>query len=163
MMPITRLLQRAYLDLQGLYNLASIRSNCYFIIIIDDNTKKVQTYSIASKNMFFFVFKIWKKIDETETRLKLSSLQIDSRGKYVSFALKKFCDEKKVIIEFTSSYTPEQNCIAKWSWHILNIMTDAMLADSKLLKKFRTEIITIATYLKNFLPTIPKEKVTEEL
>ena len=41
MTPTTRLLQRAHLDLWGPHDPASMRGNCYFVIIIDDNTRKV--------------------------------------------------------------------------------------------------------------------------
>lgn len=110
-----RLLHRAHLDLWGPYNLASMRDNSYFVVIIDDNIRKMWTYSIISKKMFFSVFKMWKKGVETETRLKFSNLQIDYRGKYISLALKKFCKKEKVVIEFTLPYIHEQNSIAKWS------------------------------------------------
>lgn len=97
------------------YDPSFIRGNCYFIIIINDNTRKIWTYSVTSKDMFFLVFKMWKKRVEIEIGLKLSTLQIDSRDKYNSLVLKKFYREEKVVIEFTSSYTLEQNSIVKQS------------------------------------------------
>ena len=41
MTPTTRPLQRAHSDLWGLHDPAFIGGNCCFVIIIDDNTKKV--------------------------------------------------------------------------------------------------------------------------
>ena len=113
--------------------------------------------------MFFSVFKIWKKGVEIETGLKLSSLQMDGGGECVSFVLKKFCEEKGVVMEFTSSYTPEQNFIAERSWRTLDTMKDAMLVDSKLPREFWAEAMATAAYLKNLLPTSLKERVSEEL
>lgn len=88
---------------------------------------------------------------------------MDSRGKYISFGLKKFYKEEKVVIEFTLAYTPKQNFITKWAWHILNTIKDIILVDSKFLKKFWAEAMGIATYLKNFLSTSSKEKITKKL
>ena len=79
---------------------------------------------------------MWKKGVETEIGLKLSSLWMDDGGKYVSLALKKFCEEEGVVMKFISPYTPEQNSITKWSWRTLDIIKDAMLIDSKLPKEF---------------------------
>lgn len=160
MIPITRPLQKAHSDLWGLYNPASIRSNCYFVIVIN---RKVWTYGAMTKKMFFLVFKIQKKGVKTKTWLKFSSLGMDGRGKYIGFALKKFCEKKRVVIEFTSSYTFEQNSITKQSWRTLNIMKDAMLANNKLLKEFWAKIMATAIYLKNLFPISSKEKVPEQL
>lgn len=86
--------------------------------------------------MFFLVFKMWKKGIETEIELQLSILRIVSKNKYVSLILKKFCKEKRIIMEFTSPNIPKQNSIAKWSWHILDIIKDAIFIDNKLFKEF---------------------------
>lgn len=66
-----------------------------------------------SKDMFFLVFKIWKKGVEIEIKLKLSSLQIDGESEYVNLILKKFYKKKEVVIKFTLSYIPKQNFIIK--------------------------------------------------
>ena len=159
----TKPLQRAFSDLWGPRDPAFIGGNCYFVVIIDDNTRKVWTYGITIKDMFFSVFKMWKKGVKTETELKLSSLQIDDGGKYISLGLKKFCEEKKVVIEFTSLYIPKQNSIAKWSWRIFDTIKDAILANSKLPKEFWAEAMATTEYLKNLLPTSSKEKVPKKL
>ena len=162
MTPTTRPLQRAHSDLWGPHDPASMGGNRYFVII-DDNTRKVWSYGVTSKDMFFSVFKMWKKGVETETGLKLSSLRMDGGGEYVSLALKKFCKEEGVVMVFTSPYTPEQNSIAEQSWRTLDTMKDAMLADSKLPREFWVEAMATAAYLKNLFPTSLKEKVPEEL
>lgn len=66
-------------------------------------------------------------------------------------------------MRFTSPYILESNFITKQSWHILDIINKIMLANNKLSKKFWIETMVIATYLKNFLLTTFKEKVTKEL
>ena len=154
-------MQRAHLDLWGPYDLISIGNNRYFVVIIDDNIRKMWTYSVMSKEMFFSVFKMWKKDIKTEIRLKFSNLLIDSRGKYISLALKKFCKEEGIVIEFTSPYIFDQNSIAKRSGCILDTIKDAILIDSKLLRDLWTETITITAYLKNLLPTNLIKKVSE--
>lgn len=100
-------MQGAHSDLWRPNDLVSIRGNRYFIDIINDNIRKIWTYSVTSKDIFFSFFKMWKKDIKTKIKLKLSNLQIDGRSEYVSFILKKFCEEKEVVIEFTSTYTSE--------------------------------------------------------
>ena len=107
MMLITRPLQRTHSDLWVPHDSASIGGNHYFVVIIDDNTRKVWTYDVTSKDIFFSVFKMWKKVVEIETRLKFSSLQMDGGGEYISLALKKFCEEEGVVMKLTSPYIPE--------------------------------------------------------
>lgn len=58
MIPILRLLHRAYSNLWELYDLVSIRSNYYYLVIIDDNTRKMWIYGVVSKDIFFSVFKM---------------------------------------------------------------------------------------------------------
>lgn len=139
-----------------------MQSNCYFIVIIDDNTRKLWTYGVMFNNMFFLVFKIWKKSVKTETRLKLNSLRIDSGGEYISLALKKFCKEDEVVMEFISLYIPKQNSIAKQSWRTLDTMKNVTHVDSKHRKEFLVEVMVIAAYFKNIFPTSSKEKVLED-
>lgn len=93
-------MQRTYFDLWRSYNSFSIGGNYYFIIIIDNNIRKMWTYNIISRDIFFSIFKMWKKSDEIEKKLKLCTLQIDNKDKYVNLRLKKFCKEEKVVIEF---------------------------------------------------------------
>lgn len=102
-----KLLQRAYLDLWRPNDPVFLGDNYYLVIIVDNNTRKIWVYGVISKEMFFPVLKIWKKGVETETDLKLSNLQINSRRKYVSLALKKICKKKRVAIKFISFYTPK--------------------------------------------------------
>lgn len=83
---------------------------------------------------------------------------MNGRGKYISLVLKKFYKKKKIVIEFTAPYISEKNSIAKQSWHILNIIKDIILIESKLFKEFWTKIIIKAVYLKNFLLTSFKKK-----
>lgn len=71
MTPKTRLLYRAQSDLCGLHDSVFMEDNCYFIIIFHDNIRKVWIYDITFKDMFFSIFKIWKKGVKTKTRLKL--------------------------------------------------------------------------------------------
>lgn len=68
MTPTIKPLQKAYSNLQGLYDPASIRGNYYFIVIINNNTKKVWIYGVTTKDMFFLVFKIQKKGVKTAYR-----------------------------------------------------------------------------------------------
>lgn len=113
-------------------------------------------------DMFFLVFKIWKKSVKTETRLKLNSLRIDSRGEYISLVLKKFCKEDEVVMEFISLYIPKQNSIAKQSWRTLDTMKNVTLANSKHPKEFLVEAMAITVYFKNLFLTSSKEKVLED-
>lgn len=51
-------LQKSHLDLWESYDIVSIGDNCYFIIIIDNNIKKMWTCNVMFKDMFFLIFKI---------------------------------------------------------------------------------------------------------
>lgn len=68
-----------------------------------------------------------KRAVESKTGPELSCLHIDGGAKYISNALKKFCKEESIVIEFTSLYILKQNSIVERSWHTLDIMKDAML------------------------------------
>lgn len=88
---------------------------------------------------------------------------MDSEGKYISLVLKKFYNEKEIVIEFTLPYMLKQNFVAKQSQYTLDCIKDAIIVDSKFLKQFQAKAMTIATYLKNLLSTTFRKKVLEEL
>lgn len=70
------------------------------------------------------------------SQFKETKINYYNRGKYIRLVLKKFCKEKKVVMEFILSYTAEQNFIAKQSWCIFDTKKDVILVDSKLSIKF---------------------------
>lgn len=83
----------------------------------------------------------------------MKALQADSRGKFISIKLRKFCDKQKIIIKYVTSYLHEENGLAKHRWKILVTMKDSLLIDSGLPNDFWAKVIETSNYLQNRLPT----------
>ena len=84
---------------------------------------------------------------------KLGCLQTDSGRKFISTALKSFCNEKGITIGYVAPYMHKENGIAERCWRILATMKNLPLIDSGLPVNFWAEVIDTANYLRNRLLT----------
>jgi Integrase core domain len=54
----------------------------YFVTFVDDNSKKIWTYYLKSKDQVSDVFKQWVVEVERETEKKVKCIRLDNGGKY---------------------------------------------------------------------------------
>ena len=98
----------------------SLRGSHYYVIFIDDSTRKVWVYFLKNKSDVFSVFKRWKQEGETQAGLKIKCLKSDNGGEYDSNQFKEFCSENGIRMIKTVPGTPEQNGVAERMNRTLN-------------------------------------------
>ena len=82
----------------------------------------------------FAVFKIFKARIELESRKRIKCLRTDNGGEYTSDEFDNFCDQEGIKRQFTTTYIPQQNGVAKRMNRTLLERTRAMLRTASLAK-----------------------------
>ena len=84
-----------------------------FITFNDDYSKKTWVYILEENSEAFNIFKSFKARVENETGRTIKNLRIDHGGKYCSKVFDVFCEIHCIRKELTTTYTLQQNGVAK--------------------------------------------------
>ena len=90
---------------------------------------------------------------ENQLNTKIKSLWIDGGHEYLSDLFKTYCDEKGIARQLTIPYTPQQNGVAERGNRTLLYMIRLMMAQAKLPISFWGNVLMIATYILNRVPS----------
>ena len=85
------ILERAHTDLCGTFSMASTTKQRYYMIFIDDYSRKCWIYLMQKKDQTFTKFCEFKALVEKESGKKIKALRSDNNGEYVSQEFKDFC------------------------------------------------------------------------
>ena len=132
----------------------------YFVTFIDDKTRNTWVYTMKHKSETFQKFKEWKAMVEKTTGLKIKRLRTDNGGEYTSNEFEEYLKAEGMQHKTTIAKTPEQNGVAERMNRTLVETVRAMLADSKLPKRFWAEALSTAVYLRNRSPTRAVQDMT---
>jgi transposase InsO family protein len=78
----------------------------YFIIFIDDFSRKVWVYFMRHKSKMFAKFKLWKAEVENQTEKKVKCLRIYNGTEYTNDEFRNFCEQHGIKRHFTVCKTP---------------------------------------------------------
>jgi hypothetical protein len=129
--------------------------------LTDQKTRKVWVFLVKDRKDFREKLLIWKRTTELESGQKLKTLRLDNAGEFRSIE-KELQDEFGIQIEWTTTYTPEQNGVSERANRTLVSLARAMLIDSRLPYKFWGEAVKTACYLRNRTPSGPGGLTPEE-
>ena len=147
------LLGEVHSDVCGKIEEKSLSGAEYFVTFIDDKTRNTWVYVMKHKSETFQKFKEWKAMVEKSTGLKIKRLRTDNGGEYTSNEFEEYLKAEGIQHKTTIPKTPEQNGVAERMNRTLVETVRAMLADSKLPKRFWAEALSTAVYLRNKSPT----------
>jgi transposase InsO family protein len=158
------LLELVHSDLAGPIEVESWGGNRYFLIFVDDFSRKVFGYAIKSKTEVFAKFKAFKAFAENQTGKKIKKLRSDNGTEYTNTEFQIFLKQSGIQHQTSVPYTPQQNGVAERTIRTIVEKARCMLFDAGLDKKFWGEAMYCATYLKNRCPTMAiPDKVPEEM
>jgi transposase InsO family protein len=100
-------------DVWGPVRTASRGGHMYFVIFIDDFSRKVWVYFMQHKSKTFAKFKLWKAEVENQTRKKVKCLRTDNDTEYTNDDFKDFCEQHGIKKYFTVRKIPQQNGVAE--------------------------------------------------
>jgi transposase InsO family protein len=124
----------------------------YFVIFIDDFSRKVWVYVLKRKVDVFNTFKQFRVMVEKRTGRTIKCLRMDNGGEFTSLEFEKYCKEVGIIRHKTTVYTPQQNGVAECMNMTLLERARSMLNNANLHQELWEEAVSTAFYLINRSP-----------
>lgn len=159
----TKPLEIIHSDVCGKFPVRSLGGANYFVTFIDDFTRKIFIYPIASKDMVFSCFVEFKNRVENEMEKKIKIFRSDNGTEYDNKKFKKFFAEHGIKFETSTIDTPQQNGVAERNNRTILEKARCMLLDSSLSKQFWAEAVCAAVDIINVLPNAPNGVAPNEL
>jgi transposase InsO family protein len=110
----------------------SLGNFVYYVIFIDDYSRKTWIYFLKVKDEVFSKFQEFKALVENLSGSKIKILRSDNGGEYTSNEFKYFCREAGIKRELTTPYNPQQNGVAERKNRSIVEATKAMIHDKEL-------------------------------
>lgn len=158
----TDILELVHTDLCGPMSCTSFSGSKYFLIFIDDYTRKTFCYFLNRKDEVFDKFKIWKALVENQTNKKLKAIRSDNGCEYMSSKFQNFLRDNGIQHQTTVPYSPQQNGVAERANRSIMEKARCMLQEAGLKQQYWAEAVNTAVYIKNRSPTIAVKGVTPE-
>ncbi|KAJ7961681.1 Retrovirus-related Pol polyprotein from transposon TNT 1-94 [Quillaja saponaria] len=158
----TEPLQLIRTDVCGPIKPCSFGKNHYFLLFIDDYTRKTWVYFLKKKSEAFEVFKKFKALVEKESGHVIKSLRSDRGGKFTSNEFNIFCETQGIRRPLTVPRTPQQNGVAERKNRTILNMARCLLKSKNMPKEFWAEAVSCAVYLSNRCPTKGVENQTPQ-
>ena len=92
----TTILERVHSDVCGLFSTNSTTNHRYYVILVDDFSRKCWILFMQKKYQTFSKFCEFKALVEKYTGKKVKDLRSDNDGEYISIEFKKFCAKKGI-------------------------------------------------------------------
>ncbi|KAJ0683430.1 putative RNA-directed DNA polymerase [Helianthus annuus] len=142
-----------HLDLWGPYKVTSYEGFKYFLTIVDDFSRSVWCYFVASKTEVFENLKEFYELVLTQFKKKIKIFRSDNGTEFVNNNMHMFCKAKGILHQTSCSYTPQQNGVVERKHrHLLNTAR-ALMFQSGVPLRFWSDCILTAVYLINRLPS----------
>ena len=126
----------ALLPLRHPMEVKSIGNSRFFVIFVDDYTRKIFVYFIEKKSEVYEKFQEFKYMVENQINKKIKVLRTDNGTEYVNKNMELFLKKSGIVHEKSVPYNPEQNGLAERVNRRLTEKARAMLKDAKLPTKF---------------------------
>lgn len=125
-------LELVYADICGPIAPTTPGGNRYFLLFVDDFSRKMWIYLLKEKSEAFSVFRKFKMMVEKRTENSIKMLRTDRGGEFCSKEFTKYCEEVGIIRQFTAPYTPQQNRVVERRNRTVAAMIRSFLKESKM-------------------------------
>jgi hypothetical protein len=141
---------------------ASLNGYLYYVLFIDDHSRKTWIYFLKNKDGVLTKFQDFKAQVENLTGRKIKILISDNGGEYTSKEFNNFCIEAGIKWEFTIPHNPQQNGVAERKNKIIIEATKAMIHDQSLPMTLWAEACMTTVYVQNRSPHQILKNITPE-
>ncbi|KZV28520.1 hypothetical protein F511_15600 [Dorcoceras hygrometricum] len=155
-------LQLVHADVCGPIKPQSFGKSCYFVLFIDDFSRKTWVYFLKYKSEAFDAFKKFKTLVEKESGYEIKALRTDRGGEFTSNEFNSFCELHGIRRPLTVPRSPQQNGVAERKNRTILNMARTMLKSKNMSKEFWAEVVACAVYLSNRSPTKSLKNVTPQ-
>ena len=129
----TGILDLIHNDVSGQMSHVSLSGYEYYVLFIDDHSRKTWIYFLKTKIEVFKQFQEFKALVETQIGRKIKVLRSDNGGEYILGEFVDYCAEVGIKREFIVPYNPQQNGVAERKNRSIIGAAKAMLQDQGLL------------------------------
>lgn len=133
----------------GPIKLSSYGKSNYFLLFIDDFSRKTWVYFLKRKDEVFEAFKIFKALVEKESGCLIKSLRTDRGGEFTSKEFSHFCKENGIKRLLTVPRSPQQNGVVERKNRTILNMVRSMRKSKNMSMEFWAEAVECAVYLSN--------------
>jgi hypothetical protein len=150
-------------DVCGPMPVKSLGGSLYYVIFIDDYSRKTWLYLLKTKDEVFNKFQEFKAEIENLTNKKIKTLRTDNGGEYTSKEFVAFCKSAGIRRELTVPHNPQQNGVAERKNRSIEETVKALLNDQGLSMFLWGEAAMTTIYVQNRSPhRILKDMTPEE-
>jgi transposase InsO family protein len=149
-------------DMCGPITVASLNKYMYYVLFIDDHSRKTWIYFLKTKDGFLARFQEFKAQVENLTGRKIKVLRSDNGGEYISRDFSDFCIEARIKKEYTVPYNPQQYGVAERKNRTVIEETKAMIHDHNLPMILWAEASMTSVYVQNRSPCQILKNMTPE-
>jgi transposase InsO family protein len=110
----------------------SLGGSSYYVIFIDDYSKKTWLYLLKTKDKVFNKFQEFKEKIENLTNKKIKTLRTDNGGEYTSKESVALCKLEAIRREMHVPHNPQQNGVAERKNRSIEETVKALLNDQGL-------------------------------
>jgi transposase InsO family protein len=144
--------------------ITSWEGHMYFVIFIDDFSRKVWVYFMWHKSEMFAKFKLWKAEVENQTGKKVKCLKTDNDTEYTNNEFRDFCEQQGIKRHFTVRKTSQQNGVVERMNKSIAERARCLRLNAGLSKSFWADAVSMTYYLINRSPRVALDgKVAEEV
>ncbi|KAH9735937.1 hypothetical protein KPL71_017913 [Citrus sinensis] len=146
-------LELIHTDVCGPFKPNSLGKSNYFLLFIDDFSRKTWVYFLKQKSEVFEAFKKFKAAVEKESGYQIKAMRSDRGEEFTSKEFLEFCEANGIRRPLTVPRSPQQNGVAERKNRTILDMARSMLKSKRLPKEFWAEAVACAVYLSNRSPT----------
>jgi hypothetical protein len=139
-------------DVCGPMPLKSLGGSLYYVIFIDDYSRKTWLYLLKTKDEVFNKFQEFKVEVENLTNKKIKTLRTDNGGEYTSKEFVAFCKSARIRRELIVPHNPQQNGVAKRKNKSIEETMKELLNDQGLSIFLWGEVAMTKIYVQNRSP-----------
>ena len=148
-----RVLELIHGDICGPITPETCARNRYFLLLVDDFSRKMWVYMLKSKSEAFATFKKFRAVVENEREETVKVLRTDRGGEFCSNEFNNYCSENGITRHYTTPYTPQQNGVVERRNRTVVAMARSILTGTQLPLKLWGEAVRHSVYVLNRLPT----------
>lgn len=149
----SEILQLIHTDVCGPMKVEFVGHAQYFLIFVDDLSRKTFIYFMRKKSEVEQAIKNFINHVERECGKKVKVIKSDNGGEYISASLSNYFEQNGIEHQYSAPYTPQQNDVAERTNRILLEKGRCMMLDSGLPISFWAEAISTAAYIPNVTST----------
>lgn len=127
--------------------------NRYFLLLVDDYSRKMWVFMLKQKSEALAAFKKFKMLVENEAMETIKVLRTDRGGEFTSNEFQTFCDDAGILRHLTAPYSPQQNGVVERRNRTVVAMTRSFLKEKDMPSTFWGEAVRHSVYILNRLPT----------